>query len=413
MAKRRVVITGVGFVTSLGEKKDVVWDNIVSGKSGTSRIECFNTDNFPVKIGGEVKGFNPETYIDSREARRIDRFALMALAGAINAMEDSGLDTGILNLDRCGVIIGSGIGGLSELEKEHEKLLKRGPDRVSPFCVPKLMVNAASANVAIKFNFRGFNTSVVTACASATHAIGDAFRHIRNGNQDIMITGGSEAALTQLGLASFCSLKALSRRNDEPDKASRPFDKDRDGFVLAEGAGILILEDLDLARKRGARIYAELAGFGMSCDAEHITAPAENGNGAARAMQEALDDAEVNPDVVDYINAHGTSTELNDISETNAIKKVFGEHAYKLAISSTKSHLGHLLGASGGVEINFAALAVANSVIPPTINLEEADPQCDLDYTPNTAREASIQYALSNSFGFGGHNGSLLIKKFA
>lgn len=411
MAKRRVVITGVGFVTSLGEKKEIVWDNIVSGKCGTSRIESFDAEGFPVRIGGEVKQFHPEKYIESREARRIDRFALMAVVASMHAMEDSGLDTGTLDLDRCGVIIGSGIGGLAELEKEEEKLLTRGPDRVSPFCVPKLMINAASGNVAIQFKFRGYNTAVVTACASATHAIGDAFRHIRSGAQDVIITGGSEAALTRLGLASFCSLKALSRRNDAPDKASRPFDRDRDGFVLAEGAGIMILEDMELARKRGARIYAEVVGFGMSCDAEHITAPAENGHGAARAMRGALDDAGVGPEAVDYINAHGTSTELNDISETNAIKRVFGDHAYKLAISSTKSHLGHLLGASGGVELNFAALAIANSVIPPTINLENPDPQCDLDYTPGQARQANLTYALSNSFGFGGHNGSLLIKK--
>jgi len=411
MARRRVVITGMGVVTSLGQSLSVLWDNILSCKSGVKTIERFDSSDYPVHIGGEVPDFDPADYIDKRDAKRIDRFALFGLAAAINAVKDSGLDMGKADLMRCGVIIGSGIGGLEELEKEHCKLIERGPDRVSPFCVPKLMVNAASANVAIHLHLQGSNTSVVTACASASHAIIDSYRHIQSGSEDVMITGGCEAALTRLGLASFCALKALSRRNEDPPAASRPFDRDRDGFVLAEGAGVIVLEEYEAAKKRGARIYAEVVGGGITCDADHITAPPPDGRGACRAINHALEDAGISCDKIDYINAHGTGTQMNDLSETAAIKSAFGEYAKKVAISSTKSNLGHLLGASGGVELILSALAITNSVIPPTINLENPDPQCDLDYVPLRPRQASIGYAMSNSFGFGGHNASIIIAK--
>ncbi len=411
MTDRRVVITGMGLVTALGEELDSFWQNVCAGKSGVKKIESFDPSAYPVRIGGEVVDFDCNRYVDKREARRIDRFALFALHSAIDAVKDSGLDMEKIDRDRTGVTIGSGIGGLSEIEKEHTKLLSRGPDRVSPFCVPKLMVNAASANISIYYHLRGLNTSVVTACASAGHAIADAYREISVGQADAMITGGSEAALTQLGLASFCALKALSRRNDEPQRASRPFDRDREGFVLSEGAGILVLEEYEHAKKRGARIYAELIGCGATCDGTHITQPEPTGKGSRIAMSTALDRAGLNPDQIDYINAHGTSTMLNDISETNAIKAVFKDAAKKVSISSTKSHLGHLLGASGGVELIACALAMQHGVVPPTINLENPDEQCDLDYTPLQPRERKIRYAMSNSFGFGGHNACLVIGK--
>jgi len=411
MAQRRVVITGMGLITALGESLDLFWDNIINGRSGVKSIENFDASAFPVRFGGEINHFNPHDYLDKREAKRIDRFALFALASAINAVNDSHLDMNAINLDRAGVIFGTGIGGLGELEKEHYKLMTRGPDRVSPFCVPKLMVNAASANVSIYYKLRGANTAVVTACASAAHAIADAHQHIAQNNADIMITGGSEAALTGLGLASFCALKALSRRNDQPQRASRPFDRDRDGFVLSEGAGALILEEYQHAKKRHAHIYAEYLGSGVTADGSHITAPEPDGKGACQALQIALRHARLNPEKIDYINAHGTGTQLNDISESKAIRSVFNSHAEKVSVSSTKSHLGHLLGASGAVELIVAALAIKNGVIPPTINLENPDPQCDLDYTPLQAREKPIKYAMSNSFGFGGHNASLIIGK--
>ncbi|MCP4710836.1 MAG: beta-ketoacyl-ACP synthase II [Planctomycetes bacterium] len=411
MTQRRVVITGMGLITALGESLDLFWDNIINGRSGVKLIENFDTAKFPVRIGGEINQFNPHNYIDKREAKRIDRFALFALASSINAVKDSRLNMNQIDLDRAGVIIGTGIGGISEMEKEHHKLITRGPDRVSPFCVPKLMVNAGSANVSIYYKLRGANTCVVTACASAAHAIADAHQQIVNDNADIMITGGSEAALTALGLASFCSLKALSRRNDDPQRASRPFDRDRDGFVLAEGAGAIILEEYEYAKKRGANIYAEYLGSGTAADGSHITAPDADGKGACHALKMALRHAKLNPEQIDYINAHGTSTELNDISESKAIRTVFNACADNVSISSTKSHLGHLLGASGAVELIAAALAIKHGVIPPTINLDNPDPQCDLDYTPNQAREKPIKYAMSNSFGFGGHNASLIIGK--
>ncbi|MBN2377000.1 MAG: beta-ketoacyl-ACP synthase II [Sedimentisphaerales bacterium] len=411
MTDRRVAITGMGLVTALGESIDVFWENIVAGKNGIKTIESFDTSKYPVHIGGEIMDFDPGNYIDKREAKRIDRFALFALASAISAVKNSGLDMDSVDLDRAGVIIGSGIGGLGEIEKEHTKLINRGPDRVSPFCVPKLMVNAASANVSIYFKLRGVNTSVVTACASGAHAIADAYNHIKNGTNDIVITGASEAALTGLGLASFCALKALSQRNDDPAHASRPFDRDRDGFVLSEGAGVLVLEDYEHAKKRGAHIHAELLGCGMTGDGSHITAPDPLGRGSSEAMRSAVRNAGLELSQIDYINAHGTSTQLNDISETKAIKSVFGGYNDKFAVSSTKSHLGHLLGASGAVELIITSLALEHGIIPPTINLENPDVECDLDYTPKKARPAELKYAISNSFGFGGHNACLVVGK--
>jgi len=411
MADRRVVITGMGVVTALGDSLTGLWNNIVTGKSGVKTIESFDTSGYPVCFGGEISDFDPSGLLDKREIKRQDRFALFALASAIHAIDDSGLDLNNIDRRRCGVIIGSGIGGLSELEKEHTKLIERGPSRVSPFCVPKLMVNAASANVSIHYSLYGINSAAVTACASAATAIGMAYRHIKSDEADMIITGGSEAALTRLGLASFCALKSLSQRNDQPAKASRPFDRDRDGFVLSEGAGVVVLEDYELARKRGARIYAEMLGYGMTGDGLHLTAPAPDGDGAHQAMLQAIKSAGIDREKVHYINAHGTGTELNDVSETAAIKNLFGNYAKNVPISSTKSHLGHLLGASGGVELVITALAMQHSVVPPTINLDNPDPKCDLDYTPLEAREARIDYAMSNSFGFGGHNAVLVIGK--
>lgn len=401
----------MGLVTALGDDLGEFWENILAGKSGVKTIESFDTADYPVKIGGEITNFNATKYLDKRESKRMDRFALFSVNAAIDAMNDSGLEVDKLNLARCGVIVGSGIGGLAEIEREHRKLLERGPDRVSPFCVPKLMVNASSGNISIYYKFKGPNTSVVTACASAAHAVGDAVRAIQLNDADVMITGGTEAALIPLGLASFCSLKALSTRNNEPERASRPFDKDRDGFVLGEGAGIVVLEEYEAARKRGARIYAELVGYGMSADGGHITAPDPCGSGAQQSIEAALQNAKLSPDQVDYINAHGTGTPLNDSAETAGVKGVFNSHAKKVAISSTKSHLGHLLGASGGVELIVSALAIHHSTIPPTINLENPDPQCDLDYTPLTPKEMPVKYAMSNSFGFGGHNATVIIGK--
>jgi len=409
--RRRVVITGMGLVTALGEDIPTFWENILACKSGVKVVESFDTSEYPVHIGGEVTQFDATRYLDKREVRRMDRFALFAVASAINAMNDSGIEVDRLDLDRCGVIVGSGIGGLAEIEREHSVMLKRGPTRVSPFTVPRLMVNACSANISIYYKFRGASSSVVTACASAAHAVGDAVQEIREGNADVMISGGSEAALIPLGLASFCSLRALSTRNDDPEGASRPFDRDRDGFVMGEGAGLVVLEEYEHAKKRGARIYGELLGFGMSADGGHITAPDPCGAGASKAMQMALANAGLTADQIDYINAHGTGTPLNDKSETIAMKSVFNSHAKKVAISSIKSHLGHLLGASGGVELIASALAICHSTIPPTMNLENASDDCDLDYTPLEPREAQVNYVMSNSFGFGGHNATVIVGK--
>lgn len=412
MKQRRVVITGLGLVTSLGETIEGVWDSLCAGKSGIRPVTRFDFSDFPVRFGGECSGFNVSSYgIDVKEAKRLDRFAQFGLAASISAVKDCGIDFQSENAHRCGVLIGSGIGGIETLEEQCGVLSTRGVTRVSPFTVPRLMVNAASGNVSIQFRLKGPNTAVATACATGSNAIGDAARLIEHDFADVMIAGGSEAALCRVGMASFIAARALSTRNDAPELASRPWDKDRDGFVMGEGAGVVVLEEYEHAKKRGARIYAELLGYGMSADANHITAPCEDGEGAAMAMQLALKDAGVNPDQINYINAHGTSTSLGDVAETKAVKRTFGEHARKLRISSTKSQLGHLLGASGGVEAIFTALAVSKNVIPPTINLENPDDECDLDYTPKTPKEVPVHYAMSNSFGFGGHNASLLMKK--
>jgi 3-oxoacyl-[acyl-carrier-protein] synthase II len=409
---RRVVITGLGVVTGLGRDLEPFWRALLEGKSGVGPVDLFDTSEFKVHFGGQVRDFDATQIFGVKEARHLDRFAQFALVGAEAAVADSGIDFSGLDPYACGVLIGSGIGGLSEFEAQHRNLLEKGPSRISPFTIPKLMVNAASGHVSIRYGLKGPCSAVATACASAANAIGDALRLIQRGVVDVMITGGSEAALTPMGLGGFASMRALSTRNEDPPRASRPFDKDRDGFVLSEGAGILILEEESVARKRGARIYAELLGYGMSADGSHITAPDEQGRGAARAMSNCLADAECPPDAVQYINAHGTSTDLGDIAETRAMKTVFGAHARRLAVSSTKSQLGHLLGASGGVELVISALAIDRGVLPPTINLDHPDPECDLDYIPHRAREARVDRVLSNSFGFGGHNASLLIGRY-
>jgi 3-oxoacyl-[acyl-carrier-protein] synthase II len=420
MARRRVVITGLGVVTSLGESHDEMWDKLCTGESGISLIRRWNTDKYPVKIGGECFDFDIDKYKeeaakyteDRLTPRRIDRFGLFGIAASLSAVKDSGVDFTKEDRARCGVIIGTGIGGIETIEEQYKILLERGVSRVSPFTVPRLMPNAASGNVSIVFHLHGPNTAVSTACATGSNAIGDAGRLIQHDLAEIMIAGGSEAALCELGMATFCAARALcTSHNDDPTHASRPWDKGRDGFVMSEGAGVVILEEYEHAKKRGARIYAELIGYGMSGDGYHITAPDEQGRGATMAMNLALKDAGVAPDVVDYINAHGTSTELGDKAETKALKTTFGEHAKKVSISSTKSQLGHLLGASGGVEAVISSLVVHRNLIPPTINLTDPDPECDLDYTPLKAKEKRITHAMSNSFGFGGHNASLLFKK--
>ncbi len=406
---RRVVITGMGTINSLSSDLNEYWHGLCAGRSGVGLIQQFDTSAFKVHIGGEVKDFKPERYLDSKAARRLDRFAQFALAASIHAVRDSGIDLAQGDPYRAGTIIGSGIGGLNEFEDQHGRYLKDGPGRISPFVIPKMIANAAAGNVSIHFGLCGPNTAISTACASAAHALGDALRVIQHNQADVMLAGGSEAAITPMGLGGFISARALSHRNDNPQAASRPFDKDRDGFILSEGAGIVVLEELEHARRRGARIYAELLGVGSTADAFHITAPPEDGRGAAKAMEYALRDARVSPEEIDYVNAHGTSTELGDAAETRAIKQVFGEHARRLAISSTKSMIGHLLGASGGVELIATALTIKHGVIHPTINLDHPDPVCDLDYVPKVAREKRVRRAISNSFGFGGHNCCLVV----
>jgi 3-oxoacyl-[acyl-carrier-protein] synthase II len=398
----------------LAESAEELFAALCEGKSGISNIESFDVSTYPVRFGGEVKNFDATKYIDQRESKRMDRFSQFAVAAAIQAVDDSGLDFSKEDTFRVGVIVGTGIGGIQEIEEQHMKLLGKGVRQVSPFTVPKLMANAACGNIAIRYGLRGPNFCVVSACASSNHAIGEAFCNIVSGRSDIVITGGAEAALTPVGLASFCAARSLSTRNDDPARASRPFDRDRDGFVLSEGAGILVLEEESHAKKRGANIYAELLGYGATDDGYHITAPPPNGEGAAMAMKLALTDAGVEKEKIDYINAHGTGTELNDISESIAIKSVFGGHAYKLAISSTKSSLGHLLGATGAVELIVCVKAINESTIPPTINLDNQDERCDLkmDYVPLEAREAKVNFALSNSLGFGGHNACLVVGRF-
>ena len=414
MAHRRVVVTGMGLVTALGETVDAFWNNLVAGTSGVRRITLFDASRFDSQIGGECTNFKAEEYFDRKAAKRLDRFAQFALAGAVEAARSSGIDSDGYNGDRrrMGAILGSGIGGLMEIEEQHLRLLEKGAGKVSAFTIPKLMANATSANIAIEYDIQGISASVGTACASAGHAMYDAFTAIRLDQVDVVITGGAEAALTPLGLGAFCSMKALSRRNDSPETASRPFDRDRDGFILGEGAGILVFEEFEHARKRGAKIWAEILGFGATTDATHVAQPADNGAGAAEAMRVCLKHAGVNAEEVVYINAHGTSTGLGDLAETLAIRRAFGPAADKLAVSSTKSAVGHLLGASGGVEAIATIMSIRNSTVPPTLNLENPGEGCDLDYVPQTARDLRIDRAISNSFGFGGHNLSMLVGRF-
>jgi 3-oxoacyl-[acyl-carrier-protein] synthase II len=412
---RRVVVTGVSVVTALGFEVVDFWDRLCAGKSGVGPLERFDVTDFKVRFGGEVKDFDPTEHMDitPKEVRRIDRFCQFGLVSADKAIKHSGIDFTVGDSFRYGTLIGSGIGGLSEIETQHSKLFDRGPKRVSAFMIPKLMVNAASGNVSVRWGLRGPNSAVATACASATNAIGDAFKLIQNDMADVMVTGGSEAPITPMGLSGFSRMNALSTRNDEPQRASRPFDKDRDGFVMSEGAGIVVLEELEFAKKRGASIICEVLGYGMSADATHMTAPDPLGRGAARAMGASLRDAGLNLDDIDYVNAHGTSTPLGDKAETIAIKALFESHAERLAISSTKSQLGHLLGASGGVEFVVCAMALQQQVAPPTINLENQDPECGLDFIPNEARQMKIRRVLKNSFGFGGHNACLVLGEVA
>ena len=411
MQRRRVAITGLGTVTSLGHDVSSMWKALCEGKSGVAAITQFDASRFETRIASEVHGFDPAMWIDAREAKRMERFCWFALATADQAITDAGLDFSTEDTTRIGVIVGSGIGGIGEMEAQHQRLIDRGPERVSPFLIPKLMINAAPGLISIRHHLQGPNSAVATACSSGTHALGEALRIIQSGEADIMIAGGSEGAVTPLGLAGFCNMKALSTRNNSPAEASRPFDKDRDGFVMGEGAGMVVLEELEHARQRGARIYAEFTGFARTADGFHITQPEPEGKGAALAMKKALADAGLNPEDLAYINAHGTSTQLNDAMESKAIRSALGTYARKVAISSTKSMLGHLLGAAGGVEFIIATLAVHHNVIPPTINYHTPDPDCDLDYVPNVAREITVNAAMSNTLGFGGHNASVIVAK--
>ncbi|MCH7759907.1 beta-ketoacyl-ACP synthase II [candidate division TA06 bacterium] len=411
--KRRVVVTGLGAVTPVGLNWKEFWSGLLEGKNGIDRISRFDTSNFSVKIAGEVKGLDLSDRIPPKDLRRMDRFAQFAMIASIEAVEDSGLNLLQEDLNRVGVLIGSGIGGLETWEREYRKLMEGGPNRVSPFLIPMMMMNSASGLVSMRLGAKGPNFSTASACASSAHTIGEAYRIIERGDADVMITGGAEAPVTPLALAGFSNMKALSTRNSEPQKASRPFDRERDGFVMAEGSGICILEDLERSKKRRAEIYGEIVGFGLTADAYHITAPSPGGEGAARALKMALSQAELNGEGVDYINAHGTSTLLNDKLETEAIKTVFNTHAHKLAVSSTKSMTGHLMGGAGAIEFIVVTLAVKKDKIPPTINYEHPDPECDLDYVPNSAREIKVEAALTNALGFGGHNVVLAVKKFS
>jgi len=412
MEKRRVVVTGLGLVTPVGIGVKTSWEALLEGRSGIGVIRTFDSSDLPVHIAGEVKDFDPLEYIEPKEVKKMDRFIHFAVAASTMAMEDSGLTVTAENAERVGVIIGSGIGGLPAIEHYHKTYLEKGYRRITPFFIPMLIINLASGQVSIKFGAKGPNSAVATACATGSHAIGDAFKVIQRGDADVMIAGGAESVITPMAIGGFAVMKALSTRNGEPERASRPFDSDRDGFVMGEGAGIVILESLENAKKRNAKLYAEIAGYGMTSDAYHITSPAPEGAGAASCMKATLKDAGVSPEVVDYINAHGTSTKYGDELETAAIKTVFKDHAYKLSVSSTKSMTGHLLGAAGGVETVIAILSIQDNVIPPTINLDNPDPECDLDYVPHKPRYRNVECALSNSFGFGGTNACLLFKKF-
>ncbi|CAH8243715.1 beta-ketoacyl-ACP synthase II [Paenibacillus melissococcoides] len=408
--KQRVVVTGMGVVTALGSDLDTLWRSLMEGKSGISQIEAFDTTDYPTKIAASVKDFNPEDYIDKKEARRMDRFVQFGIAASKKALDDAKLDMDRTNRDRVGVIVGSGIGGLGTWEDQHRVLMEKGVKRVSPFFIPMMIANMASGHISMMIGARGPNTAAVSACATGTHSIGDAFKIIQRGDADVMICGGAEATIRPIGMAGFCAMRAMSTRNDEPERASRPFDIDRDGFVMGEGAGVLVLESLEHALQRGARIYAEVAGYGMSAEAHHITEP--DPEGPALCMTRAIQDAGFEPERIDYINAHGTSTPVGDKSETRAIKAALGDHARNVAISSTKSMTGHLLGAAGGVEAVICALTLQHGMIPPTINLENQDPECDLDYVPNVPRKADVRTAMSNSFGFGGHNATVVLTKY-
>lgn len=414
--KRRVVVTGLGTISPIGNTIEKFWNSLLEGKSGVKTLTCFDPTYFTCKIGAEVKDFDPSPYLSAKDLKRMDRFVQFAVASAKMAMTDSRMDLDKEDRNRIGVLVGSGIGGLNTVEAEHRQYVslgpEKGPDRISPFLIPMLIINMAAGQISITMGLKGPNSAVGTACATSNHAIGDAFRIIQRGDADVMVCGGSESAITVMGFGGFCALKALSLRNDAPEKASRPFDKNRDGFVMGEGAGILVIEELERALKRNAPIYCELIGYGMSGDAYHMTAPDPEGDGGVRCMIAALKDAGIKPEDVDYMNAHGTSTLYNDKIETLAIKKAFGAHAKKLAISSTKSVTGHLLGAAGGVELIACALAIKHSIIPPTINYETPDPDCDLDYVPNKPRQHKIRVAASNALGFGGHNATLIVKKY-
>jgi len=405
-------VTGVGLVSPLGIGTEANWDALCAGRSGIGQITRFDASQYSARIAGEVKGFDPLQFIDKKDVKKMDVFIQLAIAASQFAVDDAKLTVAPEFATRVGVFIASGIGGFTTIEREHKALIEGGPRRISPFFIPAAIINLAAGQVSIRFGAKGPNSATCTACSASAHAIGDAFEIIRRDDADVMIAGGSEAAITPMGVGGFAAMRALSTRNDEPERASRPFDKDRDGFIMGEGSGVIVLEELEFARRRGAPIYAELVGYGMTADAYHITAPSEDGDGGMRVMAMALRDAGVEPERVNYINAHGTSTPYNDKLETLAIKRLFGEHAYRIGISSTKSMTGHLLGAAGGLEAGITALAVRHQVMPPTINYETPDPECDLDYIPNQKREASIEYALSNSFGFGGTNGALLFKRF-
>jgi len=411
MEKRRVFVTGVGLITPLGIGTEETWDGLIEGRPGIGKITHFDSSAFATQIAGEVEGFNPEDYIESKEVKKMDRFIHLAIAASDMAIKDSGLKITESNAEKVGVIIGSGIGGLPAIEHYHSVLLEKGPRRITPFFIPMLIINLAAGQVSIKFGAKGPNSAVATACATGSHAIGDAYKIIQRGDAEAVIAGGSESVITPLGIGGFNAMKALSTRNNEPEKASRPFDRDRDGFVMGEGAGVMILESLDNARSRGASIYAEVVGYGMTADAYHITSPSPEGEGGARCMTMALKDGGIKPSDVDYINAHGTSTRYGDEIESSAIKTVFKEHAYKVAISSTKSMTGHLLGAAGGVEAIIGVLCIKNNIVPPTINLDNPDPQCDLDYVPHKARKMDVNCVMSNSFGFGGTNACLIFKR--
>lgn len=412
MNKRRVVITGMGVISPIGIGKEVFFSSLKEGKSGVDIISRFNPEGLSTKIAAEVKDFEPIEYIDKKEAKRMDRYTQFAVAASKMALEDAHINREVIDEDRMGVCIGSGIGGIETFENQYKVMMEKGVGRVSPFFIPMMISNIAAGYISMTFNAKGPNMTVVTACASSTNAIGEAYKMIERNDADIMITGGTEASITPISIAGFCSMKALSERNDEPQKASRPFDKDRDGFVMGEGSGIIIFEELEHAQKRGARIYGEIVGYGSTADAYHITAPAPDGEGAFKAMKKAMEDACINPEQIDYINAHGTSTELNDKYETMAIKKLLGQHAYKVSISSTKSMTGHLLGAAGAVEAIACLMAINEGIIPPTINYSKADENCDLDYVPNVCKKVSVNYAMSNSLGFGGHNASIILKKY-